>query len=108
MWEMTELSCVSGREAYYWCKGNYMTQSLPKRIQRVVELAGRPDTSPEFRILADAILYLATQGERQKENNRSAFEQIEELDRRQGPGDSGPLQTDENNLDSDVSCLRSS
>jgi hypothetical protein len=71
-----------------------MTHPLPKRIQRVAELAARPDTSLEFRILADAILYLATQGVRQKENNRSAFEQIEELDRRQGPSDSGVLDTD--------------
>ena len=71
-----------------------MTHSLPKRIQRVAELAARPDTSPEFRILADAILYLVTQGVRQKENNRSAFEQIEELDRRQGPGDCGVLDAD--------------
>jgi hypothetical protein len=71
-----------------------MTHSLPKRIQRVAELAARPDTSPEFRVLADAILYLSTQGVRQQENNRSAFEQIEELDRRQGPNDSGALDAD--------------
>jgi hypothetical protein len=85
-----------------------MTQSLPRRIQRVAELAAQPDSTPEFRVLADAILYLASQGVRQKENNRSAFEQIEELDRRQGPSDSGPLQADENNLGSEVLCLRSS
>lgn len=85
-----------------------MTQSLPKRIQRVAELAARPDTSPEYRTLADAILYLASQGARQKENNRSAFEQIEELDRRQGPGDSGLMPADENNSGSDGSCLQNS
>jgi hypothetical protein len=63
-----------------------MSTILPERIQKVADLAARPDTTPEFRILADAVLYLATQGVQQKENNRAAFEQIEELDRRQGPG----------------------
>ncbi len=64
-----------------------MTQPLPERLQKVLDLAARPDTTSELRILADAILYLATQGIRQKQNTRAAFEQIEELDRRQGPGD---------------------
>lgn len=65
-----------------------MTEALPERIQKVAELAARADTDHELRVLADAILYLAAQGVRQKENNRAAFEQIEELDRRHGSGDS--------------------
>lgn len=60
-----------------------MVTPFPDRIQKVVELAARPDASNEFRVLADAILYLAAQELRDKENNRAAFEQIEELDRRQ-------------------------
>jgi hypothetical protein len=66
-----------------------MTESLPERIQKVVDLAARANTDPDVRILADAILYLAKQDVRQKENTRTAFEQIEELDRRQGPGENG-------------------
>jgi hypothetical protein len=63
-----------------------MNKPLPERIQRVAELAANPVTTPDMRVLADAILYLATQDIRQKENNLAAFEQIEELDRRQGTG----------------------
>jgi hypothetical protein len=85
-----------------------MTESLPKRIQKVAELAARPDTSSEFRILADAILYLATQGVRQKENNRSAFEQIQELDHRQGPSDSSDLHADDTVLASEGSYFHNS
>jgi hypothetical protein len=62
-----------------------MTISLPERIQRVAELAANPVTTPEMRVIADAILYLATQEVRQRQNNLTAFEQIEELDKRQGP-----------------------
>ena len=85
-----------------------MTHSFPKRIQRVAELAARPDTTTEFRILADAILYLSTQGVRQKENNRNALEQIEELDRRQGPGDSDDLQAGDTVLASEGSYFHNS
>jgi hypothetical protein len=55
-------------------------------LAEVAELARRPDTSPEIALLAAAILQLSKQATGLGSDNRDAFEQIQELDRRQGDG----------------------
>ena len=56
-------------------------------IESVIELARRTDLAPEMAVLCKAVLHLYRQTGQLRSNALAAFEQIEELDRRQGPGD---------------------
>lgn len=63
---------------------NVMTRGL---IDRLTELSHRPHTDPDLTLLAEAILALYQRIAHLHQDDLQAFEQIEELDRRQGPGD---------------------
>lgn len=59
-----------------------MAKKQPEWLEKVEQLTNRTDT-PEIAILAEAILQLTRQSINQRQSNISAFEQIEELGRRQ-------------------------
>jgi hypothetical protein len=65
-----------------------MGASIPDWFKDVEQLSKQSD-SPEIALLARAILSLARQTVRQRDNNLAAFDQIEELGRRTEPDEEG-------------------
>ena len=62
--------------------------SQPARIvEAISKLATKKDLDPDVAILCQAVLYLFRETGHLHSDDLEAFEQIEELDRRQGPGD---------------------
>lgn len=64
-----------------------MSNPTDQIIESVIELARRKDLSSDVAVLCKAVLHLYKQTGQLHSNALDAFEQIEELDRRQGPGD---------------------
>lgn len=64
-----------------------MSSDTDQIVQNVIELALRKDLSAEVALLCRAVLHLYKQTGQLKSDSLEAFEQIEQLDRRQGPGD---------------------
>lgn len=56
-------------------------------VDSVIELARRQCPDSDMAVLCKAVLHLYKQTGQLHSNALEAFEQIEELDRRQGPGD---------------------
>lgn len=56
-------------------------------VESVIEVARRQGLDSDLAVLCKAILHLYKQTGQLHSNALEAFEQIEELDRRQGPGD---------------------
>lgn len=56
-------------------------------VDAVIKLAARNDVDPDVAVLCKAVLNLYKQTGQLHADDLDAFEQIEELDRRQGPGD---------------------
>ena len=64
-----------------------MNDETQRIIAGIVTLSKRKDLDAEIAILAAAVLHLYKQTGQLHEDDLDAFQQIEELDRRQGPGD---------------------
>ena len=56
-------------------------------VEGMVKLARLKDLDPQISLLTTAVIHLYKQTGQLHESDLDAFEQIEELDRRQGPGD---------------------
>ena len=56
-------------------------------IEGIVKLVKQPDVDPQITLLAKAVVHLYKQTGQLRASGLDAFEQIEELDRRQGQGD---------------------
>lgn len=56
-------------------------------VDAVIQLARKKNLDPDMAILCRAVLHLYKQTGQLHCDDLDAFEQIEELDRRQGPGD---------------------
>lgn len=56
-------------------------------VAAVIKLAGKKDVDSDVAVLCQAILHLFRQTGQLHSDDLEAFAQIEELDRRQGPGD---------------------
>lgn len=64
-----------------------MSSPTDQIVESVLELARQKDLSSDVAILCRAVLHLYKQTGQLKSDSLEAFEQIEQLDRRQGPGD---------------------
>ena len=64
-----------------------MNGETEKMVDSVIELARRQCPDSDVAVLCRAVLHLYKQTGQLHSNALEAFEQIEELDRRQGPGD---------------------
>jgi hypothetical protein len=56
-------------------------------VEQITDIAKSKEVAPEVAILADAVLHLYKLSERLLTKNSDAFDQIQELDKRQGSGD---------------------
>ena len=56
-------------------------------VEAITKLAARKDLDPDVAVLCQAVLFLFVETGHLHSDDLEAFEQIEELDRRQGPGD---------------------
>lgn len=56
-------------------------------VEAVIELTRRKNVDPDIAVLGKAVLCLYKQTGQLHSDDLEAFEQIEELDRRQGAGD---------------------
>ena len=64
-----------------------MDDETRRIIEGMVSLVKQQDVDPQIALLAKAIVHLYKQTGQLHARDLAAFEQIEELDRRQGPGD---------------------
>jgi hypothetical protein len=64
-----------------------MNLQTKRIIEAVSKLAATKDVDPDVAVLCQAVLFLFRQTGHLHSDDLDAFEQIEELDRRQGPGD---------------------
>lgn len=64
-----------------------MDNETRRITEGIVKLVKRQDLDPHIALLAKAVVHLYKQTGQLHESDLNAFEQIEELDRRQGPGD---------------------
>ena len=56
-------------------------------VEQITVIAKSKEVAPEVAILADAVLHLYKLSDRMLTKNSDAFDQIQELDKRQGSGD---------------------
>jgi hypothetical protein len=64
-----------------------MNNETRRIVMGIADLIKRPNVDPEISLLAAAVLHLYKQTGQLHADDMEAFDQIEELDRRQGPGD---------------------
>jgi hypothetical protein len=64
-----------------------MDDETRRILEGIVKLAKQQDLDPQIALLAKAVVHLYKQTGQLRASDLNAFEQIEELDRRQGPGD---------------------
>ena len=64
-----------------------MDDETRRIVEGIVKLAKRQNLDPQIALLTNAIVHLYKQTGQLRQTDLDAFEQIEELDRRQGPGD---------------------
>jgi hypothetical protein len=64
-----------------------MDDETRRIIEGIVKLVKQQDLDPHTALLAKAVVHLYKQTGQLQASDLDAFEQIEELDRRQGPGD---------------------
>ena len=64
-----------------------MDDEVRRIIAGIVKLSNSNDIDPRIALLAGAVLHLYKQTGQLHEDDLDAFQQIEELDRRQGAGD---------------------
>jgi hypothetical protein len=63
------------------------TRETIRFVKQITDIAKSKEVAPEVAILADAVLHLYKLSERLLSKNSDAFDQIQELDKRQGSGD---------------------
>ena len=64
------------------------TRETLRFIEKITDISKSKEVAPEVAILADAVLHLYKLSDRLLSKNSDAFDQIQELDKRQGSGDS--------------------